>query len=138
METTKYTYAHGLLATEDGPWANDTVAWDHNTARKRSALRLRQTSTSWWTNGYAHDNNGNRTSRTASGSRVMWMVYDALGRLLQSSGTPAGANRMRFSGKPWMAPGVDASAGLYDYGYRFYDPNTQRWVNRDPIGRTGL
>ena len=185
--TTKYTYASGLLATEDGPWANDTVAWDYNTARKRSALRLQQTSTSWWTNSYAWDtshrlasvtspsgtftygytgpgalrsgysapggavtnlyddlgrltlvNNGNRTSRTASGSRVMWMVYDALGRLLQSSGTPAGANRMRFSGKPWMAPGVDASAGLYDYGYRFYDPNTQRWVNRDPIGRTGL
>ncbi len=432
--TTKYTYANGLLATEDGPWANDTVAWDYNTARKRSALRLQQTSTSWWTNSYAwdashrlasvtspagtftygytgpgtlrsgysapggavtnlyddlgrltvtawkntsgtvlnahgyeldaasqrtrqtrtnstvshshtlgyqydgmgqvtharatnnatglavtgellgltydagwnmtartngatvnyavnnlnqvtgdggtytygYDNNGNRTSRTASGSRVMWMVYDdenqlirqetdtyytpeasrfkveyfydgklrlrerkystwlsgnwyptsterfvydgmllvqerntsaptvsytrgvdlsggldgaggiggllarshgfsggsgtwsthsayhadgngnvtglyststgsqvgwyrydAFGRLLQSSGTLASANRMRFSSKPWMAPGVDASAGLYYYGYRFYDPNTQRWVNRDPIRERG-
>ncbi len=26
VETTKYTYAHGLLATEDGPWADNTVA----------------------------------------------------------------------------------------------------------------
>ncbi len=41
---------------------------------------------------------------------------------------------MRFSSKPWMAPAVDDSAGMYYYGYRFYDPLTQRWVNRDPIG----
>ena len=26
------------------------------------------------------------------------------------------------------------SSGLYYYGYRFYDPNLQRWLNRDPLG----
>ncbi len=211
--TTKYTYANGLLATEDGPWANDTVAWDYNTARKRSALRLQQTASHWWTSSsswdashrlvdwyptsterfvydgmllvqerntsaptvsytrgvdlsggldgaggiggllarshgfssgsgtwsthsaYHADGNGNVTGlySTSTGSQVGWYRYDAFGRLLQSSGTLASANRMRFSSKPWMAPGVDASAGLYYYGYRFYDPNTQRWVNRDPL-----
>jgi RHS repeat-associated protein len=25
-------------------------------------------------------------------------------------------------------------SGMYYYGYRFYDPNLQRWPNRDPIG----
>lgn len=36
---------------------------------------------------------------------------------------------MRFSSKPVMG-----SSELYYYGYRFYDPSSQRWPNRDPIG----
>ena len=38
------------------------------------------------------------------------------------------ANLMRFS-KLWVE-----SPGLYAYGYRFYDPGSQRWLNRDPAG----
>jgi hypothetical protein len=34
--TTKYTYANGLLASEDGPWASDTITYGHNNARLRS------------------------------------------------------------------------------------------------------
>jgi hypothetical protein len=30
-----------------------------------------------------------------------------------------------------------AASGLYSYGYRFYDPLTQRWLNRDPIQEHG-
>jgi len=30
-----------------------------------------------------------------------------------------------------------ATSGLYYYGYRFYDPYQQRWVNRDTIGERG-
>ncbi len=29
------------------------------------------------------------------------------------------------------------SSGLYYYGYRWYAPNLQRWLNRDPIGERG-
>jgi RHS repeat-associated protein len=36
---------------------------------------------------------------------------------------------MRFSSKPVMG-----SSELYYYGYRFYDPSSQRWLNRDPLG----
>ena len=43
-------------------------------------------------------------------------------------GPLAGANTLRFSSKPWFQ-----SEGLYCYGYRFYNPNLQRWINRDPI-----
>jgi uncharacterized protein RhaS with RHS repeats len=32
---------------------------------------------------------------------------------------------------------VDLNSGLVYYGYRFYDPNLQRWINRDPIGEKG-
>jgi RHS repeat-associated protein len=28
-------------------------------------------------------------------------------------------------------------AGFGYYGYRFYDPNLQRWLNRDPLGEHG-
>jgi len=58
--------------------------------------------------------------------------YDPFGRLVTSSGTLAAANTYRFSSKEWIA-----TAGLYYYGYRFYDPLTQRWMNRDPLGESG-
>src|SRR5207247_736932 len=53
--TTKFTYyAGGLLWTEDGPWANDTVTNTYNNARLRSGLVLQQpTGTS--SNGLTYD-----------------------------------------------------------------------------------
>ena len=48
------------------------------------------------------------------------------------SGPLAEANRYRFSSKEW-----NGNAGLYYYGYRFYDGGLQRWINRDPIGEMG-
>ena len=52
--TSKYTYyAGGLLATEDGPWASDTVTYTYNN-RLRASLSLQQP-TGTWTNGYTWD-----------------------------------------------------------------------------------
>jgi RHS repeat-associated protein len=50
------------------------------------------------------------------------------------SGTPAALDAMpyRFSTKY-----TDAETGLVYYGYRFYDPDRGRWLNRDPIGEKG-
>jgi RHS repeat-associated protein len=58
--------------------------------------------------------------------------YDPYGNLLVKSGPLADANRYRFSSKEW-----NDNAGLYYYGFRFYDPNLQRWPNRDPIQEWG-
>jgi RHS repeat-associated protein len=58
--------------------------------------------------------------------------YDPYGRLLASDGGMAAANIYRFSSKE-----VHPSSGLYYYGFRFYDPALQRWLNRDPLGETG-
>src|SRR5438552_2414589 len=53
--TTKYTgYAGGILNTEDGPWASDTVTYTYNNARLRSGLSLQQP-TGTWTNGFLYD-----------------------------------------------------------------------------------
>jgi RHS repeat-associated protein len=44
----------------------------------------------------------------------------------------ANANRYQFSSKE-----KDLNSGLVYYLYRFYDPNLQRWPNRDPIEEKG-
>jgi len=59
------------------------------------------------------------------------------GSLMRSpSGTLATANVMRFSSKPILLSS-SGGWGMYYYGYRFYDPATQRWLNRDPLEEIG-
>jgi RHS repeat-associated protein len=82
---------------------------------------------------YHADGNGNVTYLLKL-DQTMGATYtfDPYGRQLASSGTLANANTYRFSSKE-----LKLSSGLYYYGYRFYDPNTQRWLNRDPIEESG-
>jgi RHS repeat-associated protein len=89
---------------------------------------------SWSTHNFYHsDGNGNITYllNSSQGMSALYR-YDPYGRLLYSSGSLAGANLYRFSSKE-----IHVNSGLYYYGYRFYDPNLQRWLNRDPIGEEG-
>jgi len=58
--------------------------------------------------------------------------YDPYGNTTYSSGSLAAANVYRFSTKE-----LHLNSGLYSYGYRFYSPNWQRWLNQDPIGEWG-
>lgn len=82
---------------------------------------------------YHADANGNITKLIdGSQSSVADYKYDPFGRTISSSGTLATANVYRFSSKELMA-----QCGFYYYGFRFYDPLTQRWVNRDPIQEEG-
>jgi RHS repeat-associated protein len=59
-------------------------------------------------------------------------LYDPFGRILSMSGPLAEANLYRFSSKEYHP-----NSGLVYYLYRFYEPNLQRWQNRDPISETG-
>jgi RHS repeat-associated protein len=84
------------------------------------------------------DGNGNVTYLAGSnGGTDAAYRDDPFGRWLAQTGSYAAANVMRFSGKPWVAHNGSNSDGLYYYGYRFYDPNLQRWLSRDPIGERG-
>jgi RHS repeat-associated protein len=85
-------------------------------------------------NSYFHDDrHGNITALLEpNGFPVASYEYDPYGNIVFMSGLLAGANKYRFSSKEW-----NENAGLYYYGYRFYDPNLQRWVNRDPIQEWG-
>jgi RHS repeat-associated protein len=55
-------------------------------------------------------------------------LYDPFGNTLKASGPHAGWNRYRFSSKP-----AHEASGMYDYLYRWYAPELQRWVNRDQV-----
>jgi len=82
---------------------------------------------------YHADGDGNITALMDDNQYIVARyLYDPFGRLLGKWGTLADANVYRFSSKEW-----DGNAGLYAYLYRFYDPNLQRWLNRDPIGERG-
>jgi RHS repeat-associated protein len=82
---------------------------------------------------YHCDGNGNVTGMFATnGLMVAWYLYDPFGNTLAKTGPLADANVYRFSSKA-----IHEASGLYYYGYRFYAPNLQRWVNRDPIQESG-
>jgi RHS repeat-associated protein len=89
---------------------------------------------SWTTHHcYQADGNGNITAMV-DGSQALSATYryDSYGATLSSSGSMAGANMYRFSSKEYLS-----SEALYNYGFRYYNPVSQRWLNRDPIGERG-
>ncbi|MCB1224456.1 MAG: hypothetical protein KDK99_01485 [Verrucomicrobiales bacterium] len=58
--------------------------------------------------------------------------YDPFGNPMRVNEPEPGLNPVRFSGKY-----TDAETGLCYYGFRFYEPEKGRWLNRDPIGEPG-
>ena len=83
---------------------------------------------------YHADDNGNVTYLLyPNQTMAAKYLYDPFGNMLAQSGLLADANLYRFSSKEW-----NANSGLYYYLYRFYDPNLQRWPNRDPLGELGF
>jgi RHS repeat-associated protein len=90
---------------------------------------------SWTNHNFYHaDGNGNITYMVNSSQSVVASYrYDPFGNLVSApSGSLASANVYRFSSKE-----IHLNSGMYYYGYRFYDPNLQRWLNRDPIEENG-
>jgi RHS repeat-associated protein len=105
----------GLLARSHG-YVSGTGAWTYH-------------------NFYQADAGGNITAMADNGSPASLVAsyrYDPYGRIISQSGSLASANAYRFSSKECLA-----TSGLYHYGFRFYDPLTQRWLNRDPLGEWG-
>jgi RHS repeat-associated protein len=85
------------------------------------------------TSFYHSDGSGNVTALiSTNGLVVARYAYDPFGGLTKMSGPLAAANRYRFSSKEFQL-----NSGLYYYGYRFYEPNLQRWLNEDPLGEEG-
>jgi len=75
------------------------------------------------------DANGNIMQKLdGTGAVVMSVDYDPFGNIID--GTLVG--EYGFSTKPLIG-GIQ----WYYYGFRYYDPETGRWLNRDPIGEWG-
>ncbi len=80
-----------------------------------------------------YDANGNVSELIdGDGTIAAHYEYDPFGNVVVSTGSYAAANPWRFSTKP-----VEPETGYSYYGYRFYYPETGRWLNRDPIGEEG-
>ncbi|MCC5846437.1 MAG: hypothetical protein JJU05_19475, partial [Verrucomicrobia bacterium] len=76
-----------------------------------------------------YDANGNIMQKLDdSGAVQMSVVYDPFGNIID--GTLAG--EYGFSTKPLIG-----ELNWYYYGFRYYDPETGRWPNRDPIEEMG-
>jgi len=82
----------------------------------------------------AFDGNGNVSAlvNAADGTTLANYEYGPFGELIRTSGTMAKVNSMRFSTKF----GDDENDFLY-YGFRYYNPATGRWINRDLIEENG-
>jgi RHS repeat-associated protein len=82
---------------------------------------------------YHMDGNGNVTCLIYTNQIIAAKYnYDAFGNILSQIGPLSDANLLRFSSKEY-----DSNSGLIYYLYRYYDPNAQRWINRDPIEERG-
>ena len=82
---------------------------------------------------YHTDGNGNVTMLiNASQSVVAKYLYDSFGNTLSMSGPMASVNSYRFASKEW-----NGNIGFYYFGRRYYDPNLQRFANRDPLQENG-
>jgi RHS repeat-associated protein len=89
----------------------------------------------WTTNNFYHADGSGNITRLFSTNPVVFIniAYDPFGNIILSSAHLLNsANPYGFSSKE----GLQNSAMRY-YGYRFYDPNLQRWINRDPIQERG-
>jgi RHS repeat-associated protein len=79
---------------------------------------------------YHCDGNGNVTALVNTNQLIVARyAYDPYGNTLATSGPKAALNPYRFSSKE-----NHERSGFYCYGYRFYVPELQRWLNRDRIG----
>jgi RHS repeat-associated protein len=82
------------------------------------------------TEAYYHADGVGSVTTLINGQQVVVArySYDPFGNLLAKSGPLADANVYRFSSKEYHGP-----SGLYYFAFRWYDPNLQRWINRDPL-----
>ena len=77
---------------------------------------------------YVQDHRGDTIALVSNSAVVARYEYDAWGQVASHTGADAW---FTFSGKHY-----DADAGLYYYGFRWYDPVAKRWTQPDPSGLT--
>ena len=82
----------------------------------------------------AYDGNGNVVALVegSTGTISAQYEYGPFGEPVRVSGPMGTSNPVRFSTKY-----TDSESDYVYYGYRFYNPNMGRWLNRDPIEEQG-
>jgi RHS repeat-associated protein len=103
------------------------------------ALSSRYSSGNWIEHYFYHaDGNGNITCLVSNSQAMAAQYkYDPFGNIISKNGPAANLNTYRFSSKQVFPDGAFVRAERYYYGYRWYEPFLQRWLNQDPIGERG-
>jgi RHS repeat-associated protein len=126
---TRYIYRGSTVIQERDSYNRPLVAYSLSLA----GLRARTDQMTGRTAYYHGDRQGNVTMMIDDQQVIVAKyLYDPFGNTLSMSGSLAPVNVYRYSSKP-----IHASSGLYYFGFRFYDPGLQRWINRDPIHESG-
>lgn len=112
-------------------WGQDVSATLENAGGIGGLLLVKEGSNIYQA-GY--DGNGNLTTLVkASGGQVAASYeYDGFGQTIQATGEYGAKNPYRFSGKYH-----DLETNLVYYGYRYYNPQTGRWISTDPYEEDG-
>ena len=80
-----------------------------------------------------YDANGNITTYVDTNGTVRaYRQFDAFGNTIAKGGDMVDVFHFWFSTKYF-----DHDTGLFYYGYRYYSPTLQRWINCDPIEESG-
>jgi RHS repeat-associated protein len=66
---------------------------------------------------------------SSAGAVTAWHRYEAFGNRFAAAGTSA-SKRLANTKE------MDSSTGLYNHGFRYYDPGIGRYIARDPLGYT--
>ena len=140
-----------IASTHNGTtWVVDTTevyAYDNwNNIATFNASDVLQTSRLWGEEGLLAEDDGTDVYLTifdgnrnimgyvdaSDGTSVADYEYDAFGRTVSSTGTKKDDFVFKFS-----SYFTDSETDLVYYGYRYYDADMGRWINRDPIEESG-
>ncbi|MEI7881587.1 MAG: RHS repeat-associated core domain-containing protein, partial [bacterium] len=127
--------ANGLLSTNSYVWGLDLSGSLQGAGGIGGLLAsTTQQPSNSTTVFYLFDANGNVGQLVSTnGSILARYEYDPYGKLIKDvADSSVRSNPFKFSTKY-----LDAETGLYYYGYRYYQPETGRWLSNDPIGISG-
>ena len=121
VDTTVYSYASQLLASEDGPWDNDSVSYTYSN-RLRSGLTLVQPNASPLSQSYGYDA-ANRLQTLSSPAGAFAYTYKGAGSLVTNLALPNASaitnafdSVARLTGT-WLRTSSGAMLNLHTYGY---------------------
>jgi RHS repeat-associated protein len=144
--TTEYVWdgddlVHERVRAADGTVASPVVTWVSEPGAFTPLAKL-EGRKRW---GIVTDHLGTPTMLATEAGKIAWQAQlDVYGvvreEALASPGTGNdAAPESERTGNPWRYPGQyeDAETGLYYNRFRYYDPETGRYLSEDPIGLAG-
>jgi len=132
--TTSYGYANGLLASENGPWAEDTVSYAYNNGQRQS-LALVQPNAAAWVESYGYDG-GRRLTGVISAAGTFGYTYAGAGSLATNLALPGGwaiTNQYDAVGRltgTYLRNGSGSVLNKHEYTYNSGSQRTRqtRWA----------